>query len=66
MNSLLKIIDFIQSEGAGKFIGICKTLFDLLLFYIDGGQAKIDKLIEAGKKYKETGDISILDNIINK
>ena len=61
-----KIINFIKSEGEVKFIEICKSLFDLLLYYVTDGKGKIDKLIEARKKYNETGDISVLDDIINK
>jgi hypothetical protein len=66
MTTIKAILDFIKSEGAGKFIDICRSLFTVLIYYITDGKSKVTKLIEARKKYNETGDITILEDIINK
>jgi hypothetical protein len=67
MGYIAQIIAFLQTPNrVDKFLSILSALFDLLMGTLQGSQKKIDNLVGVAKKYRESGDVTVLTDLINK
>lgn len=67
MGYVAQIITYLQTPGGvNNFISILSALFDLLMGSITGSQQKIDNLTSVAKKYRDSGDVTVLTDLVNK